>query len=429
MTLDWYFGATSLKNLVKNYFRELGLLMNQQKNFTIAGIRTDTIGIGDINQHYDCVHIPNMGGYRFPKISALTCNNLIVSPSGIDEVILGKEVYKTEVDWKKSKPVIEEEVEKWKKYSPRFKAVHVVTNSEKENMIDYLGVPEDKIHVIPHGVNHDIFKPPADKEECRKKILAEFFIENSPYFIHVSELNWARKNMLRLLEAFKDAKDAGLEHKLIIVGKNDPLVYEIASKIQDVQVLGFVSEKQIVDLLGAADAIILPSKHEGFGLPLLEAMACGTPSITSNTFSPPEVVGDSGLLVDPYDIQDITKKILEMAKHESLRNDLSKKAFERSQKFSWTNSAVQLHNLYEKTIPTGNDSFEENLDLAAYRTLVTICEIHEDLRGKAIPNLLEFNYTRIINWSLEKGLSDPDVSDFLIPFENWLRTKKECVLN
>jgi len=110
MTLDWTENATSLKNLVKNYFRELGLLMKNKKNFTIAGIRTGNIGIGDVRDHFDLVHIPNMGGYRFPKIHALSGNNLIVSPSGIDEVILGREVFNTERDWKNYKPVIESEI-------------------------------------------------------------------------------------------------------------------------------------------------------------------------------------------------------------------------------------------------------------------------------------------------------------------------------
>jgi len=297
-------------------------------------------------------------------------------------------------------------------------------------MKKYLGIPEEKFFVIPHGVDHDTFKPPKNKEETRKKILASFFLEDTPFFIHVSESNWARKNILKLFEAFRHAKDSGLKHNLLIIGKTEPMIYEKARLIPGVKILGFVNEKHLVDLLGSADALLLPSKHEGFGLPLLESMACGTPCITSNVFSPPEVVGDSGLLVDPYDVSDITNKILEMGKNENMRIDLSKKAIERSQKFSWKDSAEKLFRLYEEIWEEkNNENFDENLDLAGYRTLVTICELSPQLRTLAIRDILEFDYSRIIRWALEVGLYDPDIKHFLIPFEDWLKTKSEGLPN
>jgi len=430
MSLDWNNDATSLKNLAKNYFRELGLLMKTKKQFTIAGIRTENIGIGDVSHHYDLVHIPNMGGYKFPEIHNLSGDNLILSPSGIDEVILGREVFKTNKDWKINKPIIDSEVRKWKKYGHKVKAVHVVTNSEKEDMIKYLEIPAEKFHVIPHGVDHDTFKPPKNKDETRKKILSIFFIKDCPFFVHVSESNWARKNIFSLLEAFRNAKNLGLKQELILIGKNDPIVYKKAASIPGVKVLGFVDEKNLVDLFGAADAIILPSKHEGFGLPLLEAMACGTPSITSNVFSPPEVVGDSGLLVNPYDVQDITKKIIEMGNNENLRVNLAKKALERSKKFSWKESAEKIFELYKDLSPNQDEGgFDENIDLAGYRTLVTICEISPNLRNLTIQDLLEFDFSRIINWALEQGIIDSDMKDFLIPFKGWLKTKRDELQN
>ena len=426
MVLDWWLHATSLVNLSKNMFREVGLLMNQKKTFTIAGITNNSIGVGEIDQHFDCVHIPNMGGYRFINLDALSCQNLILSPSGIDEVVLGNEVFKSKKDWEKTKPIIDKEVGKWKKYNKFLKAVHVVTDSEKQDMMKYLDIPEEKIYVIPHGVDHNLFKPPIDKENTRKKLLGEFFMEDHSYFIHVSESNWARKNIFNLLEAFKKAKDEGLKQKLIIVGKNDPIVYEKSGKIGDVKMTGFVSNEHLVKFLGCADAILLPSKHEGFGLPLLEAMACGTPSVTSNIFSPPEVVGDSSLLVDPYDVSDIAKKIFEMGKNENLRTDLSKKAFEHSQKYSWKKTAEKLVNLYELISSEKNvGNFEENLDLAGYRTLTTICQMNPQLRILAYKELMEFDYHKIINWAIEVGLREPDSKDFLIPFTDWLIEKRE----
>ena len=85
--LDWNVNASSLMNINRNLFRELGKIMNASKSFTITAIKESSVGIGDINQYYDVVHIPNMGGYRFPLIPAQNCKNLIIGPSGIDEVI------------------------------------------------------------------------------------------------------------------------------------------------------------------------------------------------------------------------------------------------------------------------------------------------------------------------------------------------------
>lgn len=425
MTLDWWMEATSLLNLAKNMFRELGLLMNAEKTFTISGIKTNTIGIGDINQHFDLIHIPNMGGYRFPPPSIFSAKKIIVSLSGIDEIILGREVFKTDSDWKHYKPIIDKEVEKWKKYSSKLSAVHVVTQAEKNDMVKCLDIPEELFHIIPHGVDHDVFKPANDKMKTRKEILSKFFLLDKPYFIHLSESNWARKNILRLLESFRLAKENGLPHILIIVGKNDRMIFQTVQRIPDVFVLGFVNQNHLVELLQGADAMIMPSIHEGFGLPLLEAMACGVPSVTLDKFSPPEVVGDSGILVDPYDTEKISYEILRIGKNENLRMDLSKKALERSKMFSWKNNAKELIKLYKQIIPTSDFSFEEDYDKAAYRTLVTVCEITPGLRDTAAQDLLKFDFKRIIMWALEVGLKDPDVKDFLIPFKSWLVEKSE----
>ena len=84
-------------------------------------------------------------------------------------------------------------------------------------------IPEQKISIIPYGVDHDLFKPIGDdeKDSKRKKILAKYKIDDIPYLIHISEANWARKNIFRLFDAFQQAKESGIPHKLLVVGKND----------------------------------------------------------------------------------------------------------------------------------------------------------------------------------------------------------------
>lgn len=417
-----YANSSSLNLIAKKIFVELGKMMNKNKSFTISAIKYEDIGIGDINMHYDCVIVPNMGGYKFPRLQALSCKNLIIGLSGIDEVILGEQVYRHEQDWFVNKPIIEKEVPKWAQYVDKIKLIWVPTNAEKEQMIKYLKIPSNKIHIISHGTDHDMFKPPISKKITRRKILGAYYMKPDPYLIHVSETNYARKNIFRMFEAYRIAREKGLAQKLIVVGKAQPEVYEKARSIDGIKVLGFVSEEHLIRLLQGADALIFPSLHEGFGLPLLESMACGTPVITSNTFSPPEVVKDGGLFVNPYDVNDIASKIIDISTNETLRKKLSERAYERSMSFSWEKAAQELFMLIEEKININQHTFnfEQSIDLAAYRTLTTVCELLPGLKEMTSQDLLEFDYSRIIPWAIEVGLENSDVKDFLFPFREWL---------
>lgn len=416
-----YANASSLNLIARKIFSELGKLMNQRKDFTIAALIYENIGIGNVNQHYDCISIPNIGGYKFPHSRTLSSKKLVIGLSGIDEVVLGEKVYKTRREWETNKILIEREVPKWEKYSNLIRLIHVPSNSDKSQMIQYLKIHEGKIHVIYHGVEHERFRPPIDKEKERKRILGSFFMRDSPYFIHISESNWARKNIFRMLEAFDKARKGGIVHKLVIVGKTDDIVYQKASSIDGVKILGYVSQDNLVRLLQCADAMVFPSLHEGFGLPIAESMACGVPVITSNVFSPPEIVGDSGLLVDPYDISDITSKIVEMSSNEPLREKLSQRAIELSMKYSWQDAAAKLLELVEQdATPSSNFDFEKNYELSAYRTLTTMCQMNPQLYSTSVQDLLEFDYSRIIQWAVDAGLEDPNFKDYLIPFREWL---------
>ena len=207
IVIDWNIHASSLMGISRNMFREIGKIMNEKQTFTISALRTDSLGIGDINQHYDCIHIPNMGGYAFPTDKMLFCKNLILGPSGIDEVIYGEKVFFDKSLWKRHEPLIKKEVSRWPKNIDKISAVHVVTKSELNEMHQYLKIPKEKMTIIPHGVNHNLFKLPENKSETRKTILKKFDLEDGSYFIHVSEINYARKNLFRILDAFKKARD------------------------------------------------------------------------------------------------------------------------------------------------------------------------------------------------------------------------------
>ncbi len=424
IVLDWNVHASSLMNIARNMFRELGILMNKQQNFTISALRKDTLGIGDINQHYDCIHIPNMGGYAFPTDKMLSSKNLILGPSGIDEIIYGGEVFFDKSLWKIHEPLIQKEILRWQNHIDKISAIHVVAKSELNEMHQYLKIPQEKMTIIPHGVDHNLFKLSENKFETRKTILENFDLDDGPYFIHVSEINYARKNLFRILDAFKKARNEKIPQKLILVGKTLPLISKKIQDHEDIIQLGYVSDSELVSLIQGSDAIVLPSIHEGFGMPLLEAMACGVPSITLNKNAPPEVVEDSGLLVDSHNPDDIAKKMIEINKNSILKN-CSEKAYSLSQKYSWKKHATQILSLYSKhTISKQNWNFDDSYELSAYRTLTTVVELFaEEKKEILIQALLNFDYQKIISWSIEYGLLMPQCKDFLLPYKDWLLSK------
>ena len=426
LCIDYGLHASSLTLITQKLYHELAKKMNDNKTFTIAATMQASNGIGDVNQHYDCVSVPNMGGYQFPHRTVLSSKNPFIGIVGIDEVVLGEKVFRSNALWKRNKPLIEEQVNKWKTQNHLVPHIHTSTISDKEQIIENFNVPEEKIDVIPYGVDHDKFRLPEDKESTRNKICHHYYLKEGPYFVHVSERNWARKNTLGLFEAFRKAKSAGLPHNLLVVGKNDGVIWTEAKKIPGIVMCGYVTEELMVKIIQGADALLLPSLHEGFGLPLVESMACGIPAITSNVFSPPEIVKDAGLLVDPYNTSDICEKILSFSHDKKLQDDLSERALKRSQDFSWSLTAEKMLSLFKNNIETDLDTdFENDYDSAAFRTLTTVAQIHPDLKTSASQDLLEFDYSRIIRWALEAGLEDSEVKDYLIPLKPWLEKNSE----
>ena len=226
--------------------------------------------------------------------------------------------------------------------------------------------------------------------------------------------------MLRLLEAFKKAKSSGIPHKLLIAGKNDDLIFKKAKSIPDVHMLGYVSDDDLTNFLQSSDALINPSIHEGFGLPMLEAMACGIPVITCNVFSPPEIVGDGGLFVDPRNVDDICSKILELSNSENLRENLAAAGLKRSMDFSWKKTALQLYELYKEFSPDNDFDFDSYYEKSALRTLTSICLTNKILKRKFLSSIMKFDFIKFIEWSLSDGLEDPTIKDYLIPLESWM---------
>ncbi|MDP2893255.1 MAG: glycosyltransferase family 1 protein, partial [Sulfurimonas sp.] len=224
------------------------------------------------------------------------------------------------------------------------KADHVITGSNftKQEIIDYMQIPQDKISVIYHGVNRELYREyPQDELQETK---AEFDLPKK-FLLFVGSIE-PRKNLLTLLKAYnllsKEEKD---KLPLILVGfkgwSNQETMQEVEKNQEHIRYLGYVSDTKLSHIYNLATIFIYPSLYEGFGLPPLEAMACGTPVIVSNVASLPEVCGSAALYVDPTDIEDIKDKILILLNDEILREEFSKKSKAQAALFSWDKAAQE----------------------------------------------------------------------------------------
>ncbi|XRP97069.1 glycosyltransferase family 4 protein [Methanocaldococcus sp. 16A] len=224
-----------------------------------------------------------------------------------------------------------------------------ISNHTKQDLIKHFKIPEDKIKVIHLAANED-YKPLKENEI--NKIKQKYNL-NYPFILYVGGLA-PNKNIERLIQAFYKLKKQGINHKLILTGIKRykyKSIFETIEKLnlqKDVIFTGYVPDEDLPGLYNAADLFVYPSLYEGFGLPPLEAMACGTPVITSNTSSLPEVVGDAGIMVNPYDVDELAKAMYEVLTNDGLREELSKKGLERAKLFSWKKCAEEHLKVYEE---------------------------------------------------------------------------------
>lgn len=224
------------------------------------------------------------------------------------------------------------------------RAVRVITgsNQTKTDLIKYFGLNADKVVVTPYGVD-PCFRPITDKQRF-VEVKTKYGIDNE-FILYVGNLQ-PRKNLVRLFLAFERLKiKRKINEKLVIVGKKAWLyqdifkTYEQLKAKEEIIFTGYVPTEEIPVLYSAARIFVYPSLYEGFGLPPLEAMACGVPVLTSLVSSLPEVVGDSALLVDPYSVEEIANGIERLLSDEKLRLSLREKGLRKASTFSWRRTA------------------------------------------------------------------------------------------
>lgn len=230
----------------------------------------------------------------------------------------------------------------------------IVTDSEfsKSEIIKYFPEYSQKIRVVPCGVDCEKFKPCDNPKEISrvKKSLGI----NSDYFLYVGTIE-PRKNLVRLIKAYKVfTKHVENPPELVLAGAKGWLcddIYKLVKKLdleRKVIFTKYVPSEDMTPLMCGAIAFVFPSLYEGFGMPPLEAMACGVPVLASGEASIPEVVGDCAVICDAYSVKSIAKGLYRLYKNPDLCRDLSLRGLERSKQFTWERSAEKLYSIYEE---------------------------------------------------------------------------------
>jgi glycosyltransferase involved in cell wall biosynthesis len=217
--------------------------------------------------------------------------------------------------------------------------VIAVSAATRDDLVAMLHVPAAKIAIVHHGV-----RPIKCVSESEMRSTLERFAVAQPYVLFVGTVQ-PRKNLQRLIRSFVQVVAAGLSHRLVIVGRmgwlTEPIHAEVAALglMDRVHFAGYVADGDLPALYREADAFAFPSLYEGFGMPVLEALAYGVPVVTSNTTSLPEIVGDVGVLVDPLDEAAIGAALVRVLADTSLRARLAIAGPERAAHFSWERCA------------------------------------------------------------------------------------------
>ncbi|MEM3519384.1 MAG: glycosyltransferase family 1 protein [Candidatus Hadarchaeales archaeon] len=234
------------------------------------------------------------------------------------------------------------ETNAWSKALVKAKRIIAISEFTKNEITKKLGYPKEQIDVTHLGVDTKMYKPLKNFKP--PKTLTEKII------LHVggSEL---RENTNVLLKALYKVKKKISEIKLIKIGSAGKEFLNLAAElnlIKNITCIGHVSEKDLPAYYNSADVLVYPSIYEGFGLPPLEAMACGLPAVTSNVAALPEVVGDAGIMKNPNDVEGFANAIYSVLTDDGLREALIEKGLKRAKKFSWEKTAKRTLEIYRE---------------------------------------------------------------------------------
>lgn len=232
----------------------------------------------------------------------------------------------------------------------RASMILTISKHSKRDIIKQFNVAPDKV-VVTYPAASPKFHPVSKREISEVK---QWYGLDS-FILTVGTLE-PRKNIIRLLQAFALLRQSGFSYQLIHAGPRGWLFNDIVAEVHRLELqdsarfLGRVPLHDLVGLYNAASVFVYPSLYEGFGLPVLEAMACGCPVVTSNTSSLPEVVGEAGIMVDPYDVQQLADAIQKVLEDQALAQNMRQWGLERASLFSWQRCAQETVAVYRRML-------------------------------------------------------------------------------
>jgi glycosyltransferase involved in cell wall biosynthesis len=239
------------------------------------------------------------------------------------------------------------------KIIPKCDGIITVSNFSKADIMKAFDFPEDKIYVTSLA-SEDIYKPL--NKYISKYIAKKYYFIEGDFILYVGGFS-PRKNIIGIIKSFSKFISLYKKPIKLVIAGNKGKSYALYKKcaeelnIQDKVIFpGFISIKHLPYIYNAAKLFVYPSFYEGFGLPTIEAMACGIPVITSNRTSIPEVVGENAALIDPENYEELCEAMINIISDEKLYDKLSKSGIERSKQFSWKKTAEQTLNIYGKII-------------------------------------------------------------------------------
>ena len=230
-----------------------------------------------------------------------------------------------------------------------------VSGDTAKDIEHFFSLPRSEITVIHNGIDHERFKA-SDRQQARKWISSTHQI-HAPFFVYISRLEHPAKNHVRLIEAFNEFKQKTDSDWQLVFGGGDwhgcEAIYAAAESspyTQEIHFLGFIADRDLPKVYQAASSLVYPSLFEGFGLPPIEAMACGLPVISSHRGALKEVVADAALIVNPEDIYDIADALKKVQSQPTLLAELVTKAKINADRFHWKSTAEQVLRVYKKAI-------------------------------------------------------------------------------
>lgn len=233
----------------------------------------------------------------------------------------------------------------------RTDALSFDSQSAQSDFLKFFPHPVPSCNIVHLGKGPQ-FRPDLDPQEV-ERVVREYGLTR-PYILYIGTIE-PRKNLVRLTEAFSTLTQTYPDHTLVIAGMKGWMYESLFELVRTlglenrVVFTGFVAERDKPFLLRGAEVFTYVSLYEGFGIPVLEALACGTPTLTSDVSSIPEVTGDSALLIDPSNVQEIAAGLERLLADASLRDELAAKSISQAAHFSWLNTASQTLSIYRKT--------------------------------------------------------------------------------